>query len=614
LERWWHALDELGVGTAVREPRVREPDATALGRAALRAAARDQAVWQALQAMAGDLDAALRESGAAGARIGRRAFQRWLVDASLDYPVPAGGPRGGAVHVLEVRDLPGRALEHVFLGGIADGRFPGRDAPHPLFPDEDRHRVNERCERDVFRLVTGEAARRIPRRLAADRLLFHLALSSSTGTATVSVSNQSADGVEQIPSPFWEELVRLTGTAPRTVPLRVVPPLDEVRSERELRERAALERLAPAALRTEDPDPAGAALERSVGGEPWFGAAAALARIEEERLRFFGDPERPPGPYSGDAGRDDVRAALMQRFRFGPESPLSASKLDRFGECAFRGFLEHALQLSEPDEAGEEIDRRGRGTFWHRVLERLFPVLAERGLLRVAPDAIPGEIVDEAIASAAAKVERGGHTGHPALWRIGQERARRMVRNLLASAERGLPFDGLNPQAAEREFGTPSAPDGWREISLPAPDGAEPVFVRGKIDRLDAGGSAVGVVDYKSGGLEKGKALAEALLTTRFQLPLYLYAARAAGHRGPLDGAWVSLKNGEVVRLSEALGEARALDGLLDTDLPQAVHALVAGLRAGRFPARSDDCSSCSYRRVCRISERALPEEGGNGS
>ena len=614
LQQWWHALDEVGVASAAREPRVREPHGTALGRAALRAAARDQAAWEALQSMAGDLQLALRDSGAAAARIGRRAFHRWLLDASLDYGLPARGPRGGAVHVLEVRALAGRAFAHVFLAGLADGRFPGRDSPHPLFPDEDRQRVNERCERDVFRLLTGEAKRRIPRRLAADRLLFHLALSSSTGRVTVSVSGLSPSGAEQMPSPFWDELVRVTGVAPRSIPFRAVPLLDEVRTERELRERAALEAFAPAALRTEDPDPAGAELGRRVGEEPWFGAAAALARIEEERLRFFGDPERAPGPFSGDAGRDDARAALTESFRFGPGRPLSASKLDRFGECAFRGFLQHALHLSEPEEPGEEIDRRLRGTFWHRVLERLFPLLAERGLLRADPEAIPAELVDRAIAAAAAESERSGSTGHPALWRVGQERARRMVRGLLASDRRGLPFDGLDPQAAEREFGTPNAPEGWREVALPGPEGAEPVFVRGKIDRLDGGAGALGVVDYKSGAVEKGKPLADALLTTRFQLPLYLYAARAAGHQGRLDGAWVSLKNGEVVRLSEALDEAGAVDAFVERNLPAAVHALVAGLRAGRFPARSDDCSTCSYRRVCRITERALPEEGGNGS
>ena len=45
-------------------------------------------------------------------------------------------------------------------------------------------------------------------------------------------------------------------------------------------------------------------------------------------------------------------------------------------------------------------------------------------------------------------------------------------------------------------------------------------------------------------------------------------------------------------------------------NLVAAIQKLVAGLRAGQFPARPQDCRFCSYRAVCRISERALEEEG----
>ena len=103
------------------------------------------------------LSRALRDSGAASARMSRRTFHRWLIDAARDFNLTARGPRGGAVHVLDVRELGDRAFEHVCIGGLTDGRFPGRDTPHPLFPDEDRIRVNAWHKRDVFRVGTGEA-------------------------------------------------------------------------------------------------------------------------------------------------------------------------------------------------------------------------------------------------------------------------------------------------------------------------------------------------------------------------------------------------------------------------------------------------------------------------
>jgi hypothetical protein len=46
-------------------------------------------------------------------------------------------------------------------------------------------------------------------------------------------------------------------------------------------------------------------------------------------------------------------------------------------------------------------------------------------------------------------------------------------------------------------------------------------------------------------------------------------------------------------------------------NLANALHGLVAGLRAGRFPMHAKDCDGCSYRAVCRISERKLEEEHG---
>ena len=57
------------------------------------------------------------------------------------------------MHVLDVRELGDRAFEHVCIGGLTDGRFPGRDTPHPLFPDEDRIRVNAWLPDDPYPLA-----------------------------------------------------------------------------------------------------------------------------------------------------------------------------------------------------------------------------------------------------------------------------------------------------------------------------------------------------------------------------------------------------------------------------------------------------------------------------
>ncbi len=638
LDRWWSCVTELGLPSAVRqneqlplplahEESPRDLEATPFGRAILRALARDQAASEALMMMVSELDAALKLSGAGAQRMARRTFHRWLLDAAADFNLAPKGTRGGAVRILDLRELVGRSFAHVLVGGLVEGRFPGRARSQPLFPDEDRVAVNRHLKKDAFRLASGEPDGRAPWRLAEDRLLLYLALGAGREGVTLCHARSGPRGQEQVASPFLDELRRLTGVPLEAVPLRPVPPLDEVETEAQLRERAALEVLARPELRISEPDAARAALREQLSAEGWFGAARALAQVEEERLRFFSDPQLPPGPFSGAATAPELAPELARLFAFGPERPLSASTLGRFGNCAFQGFLAFALRLEEPEEPGEEIDARGNGSFWHKVMEELFPRLAEAGLLRRPLEEVPQPLIDEALEQAAAAAEKSAHVGHPALWRLSRERARAMARKILATDHRGLPFHAHEPEHRELRFGRPSSPEPWREVALPpAREGETPIHLEGTIDRLDSSGPSVGVVDYKSGALGSGPKLMEGLLATEFQLPLYLYAAKVAG-RTAGRAAWLSLRDGEPRHLDSLLHEhhGQTLAELLDTtpamrerlaqaggkNLANAVHGLAGALRQGQFPARPQDCRYCAFGAVCRISERRLVDAEG---
>lgn len=626
LEAWWRSVAELGLHQAVRRGEGREAEGTPLGRSVLRALARDQAAAEALQELAGELDAALKLSGAGGRTMPRRTFHRWLIDAARDFNIAPKGPRAGAVRILDVRELAGSRFAQVLIGGWVDGRFPGRERPHPVFPDEDRAWVNRWARREVFRLSAGELEGRLPWRVAEDRLLMYLALCASTGTTTLSFARHGPTGQEQLRSPFLDELARATGLEVQALPIRPVPPLDQVHTERELRERVALEVFARPELRSTEPDPARPLLAERFRAEPWFGLARQLTAIEEERLRFFSRVDQPVGPFTGGV-LEPARAELLARaFLFDADRPLSASALRRFGNCAFQGFLAQGLGLEEPEFPGEEMDSRGRGTFWHKVLELVFPRLRAAGLLERAPEELPDELINQALEEAAAEVERRDHVGHPALWKLGRERARAMVRRVLSAEHRGLPFEGHLPSGAEIVFGRPHAPEGWQTVVLPpGGQGEIPVHLTGKIDRLDEAPSGVGVIDYKSSRHQSPKARYDELLETEFQLPMYLYAARGSGAGRELRAAWLSLRDGKVLQFDEVLAQAsQTVDELLATDpearqrlkqeerknLANAVHELVTGLRAGRFPARPEDCRGCAYRAVCRITQRRFQENG----
>ncbi len=631
LERWWRCLLQLRLPDAVRQKEQLplpggggDLEASSFGRAILRALARDQAASEALLALVSELNGALKLSGAGAQRMKRPTFHRWLLDAAADFNLAPKGTRGGAVRILDLRDLVGRTFQHVLVGGLVEGRFPGRARGQPLFPDEDRVAINRHLKRDAFRLSTGELDGRTPWRLAEDRLLLYLALTSATETATMSFARAGSRGQEQLPSPFVEELRRLTGVGLTAQPLRPVPLLDEVATEAQLRERAALEALARPELRIAEPDPARGALRARLAEEPWFAAARASSEVEEERLRYFSNAQLKPGAFTGGAWTPELAAELARLFAFGRERPVSASTLARFGNCGYQGFLTYVLRLEEPEEPGEEMDARGNGSFWHKVMEELYPRLAQAGLLRRRMEEIPDALLDEALAGAAVAAERSAHVGHPALWRLTRDRARSMVRRILATEHRGLPFRAHEPAYTELRFGRDGSPEGWREVALPpANPGEAPIHLEGTIDRLDVSGPSAGVVDYKSSTLPSGPKLIEALLTTEFQLPLYLYAAKVAG-RAASSAAWLSLRDGEPRYLDALLHEhhGQTLAELLDTgpdqrlrlserggkNLANAVHGLAHTLRQGQFAARPQDCRYCSFGAVCRISERRLDE------
>jgi len=120
---------QLDLARSLERPEPRGAEGSLLGRAVLRALARDQAAADALRAMYRELHVAFDLSGAGAARLSRRCFHRWLLDAAADFNLDPRGPRAGAVRVLDLRQVAGRSFAHLCVGGLTDDRLPGRDPP-----------------------------------------------------------------------------------------------------------------------------------------------------------------------------------------------------------------------------------------------------------------------------------------------------------------------------------------------------------------------------------------------------------------------------------------------------------------------------------------------------
>jgi ATP-dependent helicase/nuclease subunit B len=619
LEAWWDCLSRLGL---LAEPQAPALSARAFAGALDRALARDQASTDALAALLSSLRAALTSSGLGTRRMTRRDFARHVRRAAEDLNLATRGPRTGAVWLLDARELAGRSFDAVFLGGLVDGRFPGRPAPLPLLSEDERAELNRASKAALFRLSALDGDVRLPTRLAEDRLLLHLALGAGQ-RVTVSRARLDAGGRELLASPFLEALSRgVDGLEVLQLPRRPVPTLDEVLTEADLRARVALEVVGAPQTRQTVQDARREALAQQFDGEAWLGEARLVAAAEYERLQFFSNEARAPTRWSGqlDAPRTAHLAATVE---YGVERPASAAELGEWGQCAFRGAMKRVLGVGVVDAAGEEPDARATGTFWHDVLAELVPRLDREGLLGRLDAPLPRltALVDEAVERVGRQVASRVATGHPALWELSRLRTATVLRRLVSLPGAIMPFEGTRVREVEVDFGTSRAPEGLRTVRLEARQpGERDVYLRGRIDRIDEGAGTLAVVDYKT-SLPQRRSLAEALLTFDFQLPVYLLALQQVGGEARLEAAWLSMRKRDARRLAEVLG-GTSVGELLASDeatraqlleagrpnLANAVHGLLGQVRRGNMSPRAKHCRFCDFKPICRISQRQLVE------
>ena len=532
--------------------------------------------------------AALAGSALWSRRVSRAQLARALGWAWEQLPAET---LGGGVVLTRARGLSGRAIEHLFLAGLESDRWPRPWNPPSPLSEEAQRELNRWARRPLFAVLPADTL---------DRLSWVQALGSVRTSLTLSYAQTGWNGERKEPSEWLRGLARATERElPEPAPRFS---LERAETEEELR-LAAVRALASDA----------GAVEQVLGQEPWLQEARARARMEQERLAFFSRPDAAPGAFSGAV---PPGASLQAALAYGSDHPLSASALGRWGNCAFQGWLTAILRLESRDSAAEDMGPRVQGIFWHAVLEQLVSRLPA-GATQVSP-----ALLDEVLAQVAGSLSARGLACHPALWKLAQESARQMVQRLIQTD--GLfPFGARPVRRTEVAFGTARSDGAWRHVVLPTLPGESSVHFEGKIDRLDASPEALEVMDYKSASPKTDGVALKELLETQFQLPLYLYAARQAGHSGSLEAAWISLKTGEVRTLSPVLAKVgQTLDGLLSTDaavradaaergvpnLANAVHALLRPLREGQFPIRSRDCFGCGLEAVCRITSRRTEE------
>jgi ATP-dependent helicase/nuclease subunit B len=609
----------------LRKLRTPEPPhaGPALSRAADLALARDQAALRALEDTCAGLARAAAQLGFAELRLSRAAYAQILAGALADASLPPGGARGGAVQLVELREVPGRSFQHLFIVGLVEGELPAPPAVDPLLSEEERRSVNRAARRAVFRLPAqaGDAAL-LPSRQAEEPLLFHLALCSAAESARLLWPRADAQGRESLRSPFADEAARALRKPVRQVPLAPIPSARDCAGPAELLARAALDAFAEPAFRVSPPAPAAQAREllAAVARSSLRGRLSRISRAaqaERERVRVF-IREQPPGRFSGQLSGAAQKIAA-QAFAFGVDAPASAHQLEEHATCGFRTLAHRLLRVSRDESDDEELGARERGTLFHHCLEKFFRAL--RGPLRGTPEEL--QLLRDTAEAEMAAFERERHVGNPALWALRRES---LVHDLwaIAMGDLGEPL----PLEVERRFGF-DEPGSWLPLELIPRDGGPGLYVRGAIDRVDRRDGVLLAVDYKSSRLDvlRRKLKAETLLSPELQLALYAALLRQREPLALVDAQYISMK--EAARTPTLRKTAKLdVDALLELDparrallqdkpnLADAVHAQAALMRSGRFEVRPLSCDFCELKPACRLV--ALPtdpdENGGEVS
>ena len=467
----------------------------------------------------------------------------------------------------------------------------------------------------------------LPQQRAEEPLLFHLALCAAARSATLFWPRADAKGREVLRSPFADESLRALGLADdraARAPLRPIPSATDCRSPEALLARVALDAFADPAWRVSRPAEPGPALDllAAVASSPLAARLARAARAalaEKERLRAFVG-EAGPGRFSGGLSARTLEVIAPQ-LRFGADAPLSAHQLEEHATCGFRTLGHRLLRVARDQVDDDDLGARERGTLLHRCLEAFFRRLGPEPLR-----ADPGQLE---LLRATADAEMNGfaaqdHVGHPALWDL----RRRELHGLLARAIESEAQAGAQPVELERQFGF-AGEAAWEPLRVLSPDGAQSVFLRGAVDRVDRGpGGSLVVLDYKSGAIEplKRKLKPAWLLAPEFQLAVYAALLRQRHPDAPVDALYLSLKDAARTR---PLSNSIDLDALLESapgrraalrereprppNFADAVFERVDRMRQGLFPVNPLSCDFCDLKPACRLV--ALPtdpdENGG---
>lgn len=262
---------------------------------------------------------------------------------------------------------------------------------------------------------------------------------------------------------------------------------------------------------------------------------------------------------------------------------LSASGYQQLVDCPYQFFAARGLKLAPPEEIRDRLAKADYGEYVHRSLQAF-----HHGL-----DGLPGPFVHALTADTRA-----------AAIALLDEIARAVFAEDIAGnlLERTwlLQWQRVIPACIDWEIEHQA--EGWRtrraELELQRADWLPELGLRGRVDRVDRNGEAIGIIDYKTGGIAKVEDVFDG---EAVQLPFY-----ALLYDAPVQRAAYLALGGERGVHDRIRLEGEDLDALVEAQAAR-LRTVFAQLHAGAgLPAWGDEarCRWCEMAGLCRREAR----------
>ena len=501
-----------------------------------------------------------------------------VLTAQLEAAVPRTGTFGRGVFVGPIDQARGLDLDRVWVLGLSEDLYPGRQSEDALLPDplrgatpglESAHDRVGRRERDL---------------VAAFGCGTHVTASFPRGDLRASA--------EKLPSrlllPSLRELVGKPKLA--ATEWQNVPPAEAVVEQPS---HAAGVRLTTRPATEQEWAMRHVLQVRGAFADPVFRAAREL-RID----RFGAGFTRFDGNLSGLPGLPDLAAG---------EDSISPTSLESYAKCPFAYFVSKLLRVEPVEEpsAQSAVSALDVGNIFHYAMDRFIRAEKGAGTLPGPGEPWSPEHYQRLDGFASAVIEEfaeQGRLGHPTLWSFKEPGIRADLVKMLADDSSWRADNGAAPIDSELAFGMGEEPlHPAVEIAV---DGGTVLF-RGSADKIDRAGDTVFITDIKTGRVKQFRKIDPKRGTpnptvdgTKLQLPVYARAAHAA-NRGATEVQaqyWFVHGGdaGERVRLN--------LTSDLEETYSRVVGALVTGIARGHFfkkPSKDPgylwvDCEYCT--------------------